>query len=194
MTCNETLWEVLTQPAKTQCGSSYALNGRISRALFVHVGVAGGLLCQTEIRGQHPTAREDHPSDWPRRVRANSSTRYYAADKNSGPCGHCLAHSNTIVSLRSAHTVGFALSYVASSNLQTWSPSAPTPVSYPWSFLERHSWSPGHSWSHCSQYFRLYFSLASELQLALLASALRPQGASLLDSKGSESPRGTSPP
>lgn len=139
MTCNESLWEVLTQPAETQCGSSCALDRRISRALFVHVGVAGGLLCQTEIRGQHPTAREDHPSDWPRRVRANSST-LSATDKNSGPCGHCLAYYNTLASLRTTHTIGFALlSYVARSNLQTWSPPALTPVSYPWSFMEHQS-------------------------------------------------------
>lgn len=42
---------------------------------------------------------------------------------------------------------------------------------------------PGHGWPHCSQYLRLFFSLTHELQLVLLASVLRPQGASLLDSE-----------
>lgn len=51
---------------------SHRMPGQKDFKSSLYVGVAGGLLCQTEIRRQHPTACEDHSSDWPRRVSANS--------------------------------------------------------------------------------------------------------------------------
>lgn len=62
---------VLLNLTRPSIEAAISFDGRILKAIFVYVGVAGGLLCKTEIRGQHPTAREDHSSDWPRRVRAN---------------------------------------------------------------------------------------------------------------------------
>lgn len=58
-----------------------------------------------------------------------------------------------------------------------------TPVSYSWSFVEQQPYYPamhGLVVPKTSEGLRLPFPLASKLQLVLLASFLRPQGASLL--------------
>lgn len=111
---------VLLSLARVSGEAAISFDGRILRALFVYVGVAGGLLCQTEIRGQHPTAREDHPGDWPRRVSVNFLISFsWRAHVGVGS-----AYRNANVSIRPPNTVDvLCIEYTVENS--TWLATAP---------------------------------------------------------------------